>query len=304
VSELLKPVLKNMSDPKQKEYQQPHTAAVVPAGLIKNVIDFSNRIKDKILVIKLSAAIIDNDELLTNFAENVHLINSCGARVCIVHDHGSIVSDILQSLGFDEKIINNTKVADHKSTQIIEMVVSGYINKLIVSKFCSLGCNAVGISGKDGNLIQAKKSKLLYKKVSEPDIIDIGFISEPIIVNPEILMNFEENNIIPVISPIASDENGRTHLLDVNLTTAIVSSALDADHLILPCEERILDSKDLTYRDIDMLQKILNSRSSNPKISNIIKAAITAIENSTHMVHFVNPKMKDSVLLAVFQAED
>lgn len=304
MSELLSPVLKNISDPKKKEHQNKPETDSVPTSLIKNVIDFSNRIKDRILVIKLSAAIIDNDELLTNFAENVQLINSCGAKICIVHDHGSIVSDILQSLGFDEKIINNTKVADHKSTQIIEMVVSGYINKLIVSKFCSLGCNVVGISGKDGNLIQAKKSKLLYKKVTEPDIIDIGFISEPIIVNPEILLNFEENDIIPVISPIASDENGRTHLLDVNLTTAIVSSALDADHLILPCEERILDSRDLTYKDITMLQKILNSRSSSAKISNIIKAAITAIENSTHMVHFTNPKLKDSVLLAVFQSED
>jgi acetylglutamate kinase len=272
----------------------------ITADLIKDIIRMNNEIKDQLIVIKLSSVIIENDTLLVNFAENIKLLNSCGAKICIIHDHTNLVSDTLKLLGFDEKLINSIKVSDYRSTQIIEMVVSGHINKLIVSTFCKIGCNAIGISGKDGNLIEAKKAKLIYNKVMDDAIIDVGFISEPVVVNPDILLHFEDDDIIPIISPIASDKNGITHLLDVDLTASIISSALDAHHLILPCSEQLLDTDELKFKDIKTLQKMLVQNSFSAEMHSLIRAAINAIENNTANVHFVNPTLLDSMLISIF----
>lgn len=270
--------------------------------LIKEIIRRSSEVRDQVMVFKLPSLIIDNDELLTSFAEVMKLLDDCGVKLFIVHDHSNLVHDTLNLLGFDEKIINGIKVADYKSSQIIEMVLSGYINKRIVSKLCNLGCCAIGISCKDANLIQAKKSPAQMN--CNQDVIDIGFISEPIMVNPRILINFEENNIIPVISPVASDERGNTHLLDANLTSSIISSSLDANHLVLLCEELEFTGKqDLRISDINILKDML-VKAVDPEGISFIEAAISAIHNSTDYVHFINASFPDSILLNIFMNKE
>lgn len=292
-------VWQNVSSHKEEEKTK-SLGATTDTTLIKNVIKRSSEIRDQVIIIKLPSTIIDNDELLTNFVENIHLISICGAKIFIVHDHTNLVKETLTLFGIEEKFISGIKVSDHRSAQIVEMVVSGYINKLIVSKLCSFGCQAIGISGKDSNLIQAKKSRLLHKSSANPEVIDIGFISEPILINPEILLNFEENNIIPVISPIASDGNGCTHLLDVNLVASIISSTLDADHLVFPCEEQLLGTGNFKTTDIRLLQQILHASNQSSAVISLIEAATGAVENSDNCVHLVNAKARDSILLSIF----
>lgn len=272
-------------------------------SLIKEVIRRGSEIRDQTIVIKLPSIIIEDDNLLTNFAENVQLISMCGAKIFIIHDQTNLVADTLKLFGCNEKFIDNISVVDHKSSQIIEMVISGYINKYIVSKLCNIGCYAIGISGKDANLIQAKKSKLIHKITPEQGVIDVGFISEPIMINPEILLGFEDSDVIPVISPIASDENGRTHLLDVNLTASIISSALDADHLILPCKKETFGEKNIKVKDLKFIQKILHSGNNDQATTSLIEIAINQIENNDNYVHFTNAEQLDSILLSIFTEE-
>ncbi|RYE06589.1 MAG: acetylglutamate kinase [Rickettsiaceae bacterium] len=255
--------------------------------------------RDQTIVIKLPSGVIDNDDLLTNFAENIQLLNFCGAKIFIVHDHTNMVNETFKLLGFSEKLIDDVKVVDHRSLKITEMVLSGYINKLIVAKLCSAGCCAVGISGKDANLIQAKRSKILRKSLKGQDVIDVGFTSEPVIINPEILLNFEESNIIPVISPIASDDKGHTHLLDVNLTASIISSSLDADHLMLMNNGKNKD--DFKVQDTKILHGILDNSDSDQETISLIEAAASSIENSANIVHFVNATVPDAILLSIFK---
>lgn len=286
-------VLKNLSSDSVTKKE------LTTTDLIKHILVNSSEIKDEVIVIKLPSLIIEEDSLLTNFAENVKLMSTFGAKVFIVHDHTNLVQDTLSLLGFDKKVINGITVVDYKSAQIIEMVLSGYINKLIVSKLCNVGCMAVGISGKDGNLIHAKKSRSLYK-VDASKIIDMGFISEPVVVNPEIILNFEENNIIPVISPIASDIRGNTHLIDVNATASVISSLLDADHLVFLDDEKLFTENYLKISDVDTLRKIKNNNTQNYKISQIIQAAISSLESSSNLIHFVSAKSPDAMLLSLF----
>lgn len=274
-------------------------SVMTTTNLIKSILVNSSEIKDQVLVIKLPSLIIERDDLLSTFTANVQLISSCGAKVFIVHDHTQLVQSTLNLFGLDQKFINNVAVVDHRSSQILEMVLSGYVNKLIVSKLCNLGCIAVGISGKDGNLLRAKKSKLLHK-VESATIIDVGFISEPVVLNPEIIMTFESNNIIPVISPIASDINGNTHLLDVNLLAALISEALDADHLVFLDEYNIFNDTYCRINESQSLRKAEELHSKNPQICSIIKAATSSISASGNLVHFINAQTPDSMLLSIF----
>lgn len=268
-------------------------------NLIKSIMRRSSEIRDQVITIKLPSAIIASDELLTNFAENVQLLSVCGAKIFIVHDYVGLVEEALRVFGLDEEFVSSIKLSDCRSTQIIEMVLSGYINKLIVSKLCKAGCCAIGISGKDGNLIRAKKPKLAYTKPLDDNIIDLGCISQPVMVNPEILLNFEESEIIPVISPIASDENDRTHLLDVNLTAALIASSLEADHLIIPCEELISVEANLKITDPKLLVALLKANNRSLLASSLIEAAISAVNNHTDCVHFVKALAADSILLSI-----
>ncbi len=295
-------VWQNASNYKEKENKGfiPAKSMNQNIALIKDIIRHSSEIREQVVVVKLPSFIINNDELLTDFADIMNLLDNCGVKIFIVHDHTNLVNDTLKLFGFDEKFINNIQVADYKSSQIMEMVLSGYINKRIVSKLCSLGCYAIGISCKDANLIQAKKLKLSHRRATNQDIIDIGFISEPVMINPEILINFEDSNIIPIISPVASDENGNTHLLDVNLTASLISSSLAADHLILFYEEAEFEGTgDFKVQDISVLKEMLDVTEEPNKIG-LIESAIAAMQNNTHCVHFVNAKSPDSILSSMF----
>jgi acetylglutamate kinase len=272
--------------------------SISATNLVKNIIMRSSEVKNETIVVTLPTSIIQNHDLLTNFLENIYLMSECGAKIFIIHDYTDLVNDTMQLFGYEEKIIDNSKVADHKSAQLIEMVLSGYVNKLIVSKLCNLGCYAIGISGKDANLIQAEKGKRLHRVSTNKDVISTGFSSsKPITINPEILLHFEDSSIIPVISPIASDENGHTHLLDINLTASIIASALDSDHIIFPCDD-YSSSKGLKTRDINVIKNVLNSVNCSQR-STLIEAASNVIENSAY-IHLVNAKLPDSVLLSVF----
>ncbi|BFD46623.1 MAG: acetylglutamate kinase [Rickettsia endosymbiont of Sergentomyia squamirostris] len=287
-----------------KEKEGKGFARVKDTSLIKDIIRCSSEVRDQVMVFKLPSLIIDDDKLLTNFAEVIQLLDSCGIKIFIIHDHTNLVNDTLKLFGCDEKFINNIKVADYKSSQIMEMVLSGYINKRIVSKLCSLGCYAIGISCKDANLIQAKKSKLSHRRDSNQAVIDIGFVSEPVIINPEILINFEDSNIIPVITPVASDEKGNTHLLDVNLTTSIIASSLDADHLVLLCDGiEFAGEKYIRVRDINVLKEMLNNTVDPEKVS-LLEAALSATQNSSNYVHFLNSAFPDSILLSMFISKE
>ena len=121
-------------------------------------------------------------------------------------------------------------------------------------------------------------------------------------INPEILLNFEENDIIPVISPVASDEKENTHLLDVNLTASMISAALDADHLVLLGDKSPLCEKNLKIRDIYTLREMLRN-DEYPKETGLIEAAISALENSTDCVHFIDGSSPDAILLSMFMGK-
>lgn len=302
MQENLKLVWQNASNLKNKEVDS--ISSLNNIAIIKNIIKCSSELKNQAIVLKLPATIIIDDKLFTAFIESVRLLEMCGTKIYIVHDHidlrsSSLISQIDEN--FSQKI---SKISDYNSLNnpIIMETLSSYVNKLIVTKLSSIGCYAVGISGKDANLLQAKKAKLSYRKIVNQDVINIGFLSEPIMINPEILLNFADNNIISVIAPFASDDQEKTHLLNVNLTLATIASALSAEHLILPYE--ILQVSEtfpynIKIRDINLLKSMLDD-SNNFIEEALIKIAVNALENNNGYVHFVNSEAPNSILSTMF----
>jgi acetylglutamate kinase len=288
-------------EPSQNNFaENKNFTADLDANLIKSIIHRNSDLKDEVIVIKLPAEIIENDFLLSNFVENIKVIADSGAGTIIVHDYTKLVSSTLKLFNIDQKTINDLQVADHKTSPIIEMVLSGYINKRIVSFLCNAGCKAVGISGKDGYLIESRKSFVAQKSCD--DLIDIGFIGEPIAVNCEILSNFLDSDIVTVISPVSFGLNRATHILDPDVTAASIAAEIMAKHLIfltslgsLSVEGEILKTCTLQkFRKLHQ-QNIIKS-----EYSKLIQATRKALENNTKFVYISDAQLCDATLLTIF----
>jgi acetylglutamate kinase len=290
-------VSQNLSDNGIKNQENGEKESSI--SFIKDIIKRSLEIKDQVVVIKLPASIIDNDVLLEKLAQNINLLNNCGVKVFIVHDSTELVDQTLKMFGFSERMIDGVVISDKQSSQIKEMVLSGYINKKIVSKLCVAGCYAIGVSGKDGDMMHAKIANIVQKS-SEDNLVNMGFTAEPIMINPEILLSLGDNNMVSVVSPIASDESGATHCVDADLTAASIASGVAADHLIFIYDDSInFEITQHRVRDIKTLHSVFSSGKKNPRVANLLNASISAIANDVSCIHFVDSKIQDGVLLSI-----
>ena len=156
-----------------------------------------NKYEGKTFVIKYGGSIMSNDAAREAFVEDVALMTSVGIKVVIVHGGGPEINKWIKILGGENKFINGLRVTDNNTMEIVEMVLSGNVNKKLSSILSIRGLNAIGISGKDSNLIQAKK-KFIYEDNQK---IDIGFVGEVANINTKILLTLLKNKYIPVISP-------------------------------------------------------------------------------------------------------
>ncbi len=269
------------------------------ADVISDIISKSKALESEIIVIKISSNIIEDDALLRNVASNISTLTMSGADVVVVHDYTDMVEKTLHLFGIDKKEFLGPIITDNKTAQIIEMVLSGHINRKIVSALCAAGCNAIGISGKDGNMIEAHKQ--IAKAKSDTGILEFGFIGEPSIVNPEVLLNLTDNGFLPVITPIAFGPGGSTYLLDVNLTASIIACISTARSLILL--EDNLEMNDLGDLSLSELKTASLNELANPSIKNFLDIVATSLKNNTEYVHLVKSADHDAILCSLFSEE-
>lgn len=257
--------------------------------LIKKTLSQANKIKNQIIVIKLSDIIISNEALLTNFAENINLLHANGVRIFIVHEYENIVKIKLQEIS-DARGVEYSHFGQDKLAELVEMIISGRINRDIITKLCAHAVHAIGMSGKDNHSIIAKKST-----TKTP-----SYKGEPMLVNPEILLTNDSNNIVSVISPVALNEKGRTIILDTSLTASMIATSIGADHLIILSEESHLTQNDITINSILELKNIVENTSELEDNMPEIIAAKSALQHSECLIHFFNANIKDILLLKLF----
>jgi acetylglutamate kinase len=261
------------------------------------VVERAGELKGQVVVIRLSSKVIEDAELFDHFADNIKTLADCGIKVFIVHDYTTLLPYTIDRFG----TVNSQYVSyinNEKTAEIAEMVLSGHVNKQVVSILCSKGLRAIGLSGKDGNLITAKYSQ---KSLAISGMLDYSlYVSDPLLVFPEILFELEDTNIVTIISPIAFNERGKTCILNIDSTSSMLASTIEADHLFILCKLEDNKKSFITVREREELRGFEIYSDLQVIDESLIKAAEYVVLNSSGIVHFVNEQVADSVLDALF----
>ncbi len=270
---------------------QPCVPEVEDAALIKKALRQAALIKDQIIVIKLSEHVISDTDLLNNFAENIFLLKNAGARIIIVHEYENIVESKLKEIS-SASGIERSRFGKDKLSDLVEMIISGRINRDIITKLCEYSVQAIGISGKDNQSITSTKFDS-SSSLSEKNII---------LINPETLMINDENDIVSVVSPITYDDVKKTIILDASLTASAIASAIGADHLIMMSDKNYFTENNLTISDLLEWQHVttnnLNINLSSPEIKAV--QSLFSHNGDGCLVHFCDATIQDSLLLKMF----
>ncbi len=275
------------------------------AQTLAEALPYMRQFAGETFVIKLGGSAMGDVELLKQFARDIVMMKQVGINVIIVHGGGPQISRMLDKLKIKSSFVDGLRVTDHETVEIVEMVLSGSINKQIVTEINLAGGMAMGISGKDGNLISARK---LRRRKSDPDsnieqILDLGFVGEPTMVNPESLVMFEESDIIPVIAPIGRGENGETYNINADSAAGAIASALAANKLIMLTDvPGILDADSNLISEITISQshKLIKNKTISGGMIPKVETCIDAINNHTEAAHILDGRIPHVLLLEIF----
>src|SRR3984957_18168189 len=198
------------------------------ADVLSEALPFLRRYTDKRIVIKYGGHAMGDTSLGDRFAHDVVLLKQVGINPIVVHGGGPQIGQMLDRLKIQSSFIDGLRVTDAATVEVVEMVLCGSINKAIVSAIGDAGGMAIGLSGKDGKLIMARK---LRRTTRDPDsniekILDLGFVGEPQQINAEILESFEDSDVIPVVAPIGVGKHGETYNINADTAAGAVAGEL------------------------------------------------------------------------------
>ncbi len=258
-------------------------------------------------VIKYGGAAQVEDALKNSFAQDVVLLNFIGIRPVIVHGGGPRISETMRKMGKEPTFIQGQRVTDKETMDIVEMVLGGLVNKEIVGLINSHGGRAVGLSGKDGGLIRAKK-KLVRKAAGtgEEENIDIGLVGEVESVDPAILDSVQRDGFIPVISPIGAGSAGEAFNINADYVASAVASSLKAEKLILLTDvPGIRDKKGNVISTIlkKNVKKIVDDGTVSGGMLPKVQACTRALDSGVKKTHIVDGRVPHCLLLEIFTKE-
>lgn len=275
------------------------------AKTLSEALPYMREFVGETFVIKYGGSAMGDEKLADLFAQDVALLKQVGINPIVVHGGGPQISQMLDKLQIKTSFIDGLRVTDQTTVEVVEMVLSGSINKSIVSRINKCGSMAVGISGKDGNMINARK---LRRSKSDPDsnieqILDLGFVGEPTSVNPDLLVVMEESNVIPVIAPIGIGSNGETYNINADSAAGAIASALGASKLIMLTDvPGILNkSKELVSKvSVSDAKKMLQDKTVTGGMIPKVETCLDAISNHTESAHILDGRIPHVLLLEIF----
>jgi acetylglutamate kinase len=275
------------------------------AETLAEALPFMRQFAGETFVIKFGGSAMGDPELAKTFARDVVLLKQVGINPVVVHGGGPQISRMLEKLKIRSTFIDGLRVTDQETVDIVEMVLSGSINKQIVTAINEVGGMAIGLSGKDGNLLSARK---LRRTKSDPDsnieqILDLGFVGEVEDVNPEALMVFEESDIIPVIAPIGRGSKGETFNINADSAAGAIASAISATKLIILTDvPGVLDKQKKLISEITTSQAkqlVRNNTISGGMIPKV-ETCVRAVMHGTETAHIIDGRVSHALLLEVF----
>lgn len=275
------------------------------AHIIAQALPYMQRYDKKRVVVKYGGHAMGDAELGRAFARDITLLRQSGVHPVVVHGGGPQIGNMLTRLGIVSEFKGGLRVTDKATVEIVEMVLAGSINKEIVQSINAEGGRAVGLSGKDGNLVKARK---LTRTMVDPNshieqIVDLGFVGEPAVVNPTMLELMLKEDLIPVVAPVAPGEDGATYNINADTFAGAIAGALNASRLLFLTDvPGVLDKdgkliKQLTVaRAHELIADGTISGGMIPKVETCIEALDRGVEG----VVILDGKVPHAVLLELF----
>jgi len=275
------------------------------ADILLEALPYIRRFYNKTIVIKYGGHAMVDQDLKDKFARDVVMMKYIGINPVVVHGGGPQIGSFLKKLGKESKFVQGMRVTDQETMDIVEMVLVGMVNKEIVGLINRHGGKAVGLSGKDGNLIEAEKYYLNDEKAKNTpsEIIDIGLVGKVKAVNAELIVSLAQNSFIPVIAPTGMGENGETYNINADVVAGEVAAALKAEKLLLLTDVAgVLDGrKNLihTMTNQDAL-KLIDDKTVEGGMFPKVKCCLKALRGGVKKAHIIDGRLKHAILLEVF----
>ena len=274
------------------------------ADTLIEALPYIEKFYGKTVVIKYGGHAMENEELKDSFAQDIVLMKFIGINPVIVHGGGPQIDDLLKRLGKKSEFKRGLRVTDDETMEIVEMVLVGKVNKEIVSLINQHGGQAVGLSGRDGGLIKAKKLKVRYKdEAGKEEVLDIGRVGEVDTVNPQVIEALDESKFIPVIAPVGAGENGEAYNINADLAAGKIASALRAEKFILLTDvEGVLDNHKKLISTLDAkeasdpIKKGVIMGGMIPKV----ECCLDAVKEGVGKAHIIDGRVKHAILLEIF----
>ena len=276
--------------------------AIEKANILMEALPYIRKFANKTFVIKFGGNAMIDESLSHSFALDIILLSYVGIRPVVVHGGGPQIGGLMEKLGKQPVFIDGLRVTDQETMDIVEMVLTGSINKDIVSHINKNGGRAVGLSGKDGSLIMARK--MLKQDKNDPSkTVDIGFVGEITSVNPRVINTLDSNQFIPVIAPVGFGEDGQTYNINADTAAGAIAGALKAEKLILLTDVEGVKDKGgnlLSTLTEPAAQRLISSGDISGGMIPKVTCCCTALDEGVAKAHIIDGRVEHAVLLEIF----
>ena len=271
-------------------------------------LPYIQRFYGKTFVIKYGGHAMENEELKQSFAQDIVLLKYVGINPVVVHGGGPQIDTVLEKMGITSRYVRGMRVTDQATLDIVEMVLVGKVNKEIVNLINRHGGLAVGLSGKDGGLILARKMNVTVASPNgaPPEIIDIGMVGDIIGINPLVIESLDQNKFIPVIAPVGVGQEGETYNINADLVAGEVAEALHAEKLIMMTDvEGVKDKRGglLSTLKENQARKMIQDGVVGSGMIPKVECCVNALKGGVGKTHIVDGRVKHAVLLEIFTKE-
>jgi len=278
------------------------------AAILLEALPYIRRFYDKTVVIKYGGHAMVDESLKEMFAMDVVMMKYVGINPVVVHGGGPQIGNLLKKIGKESKFVQGMRVTDEETMSVVEMVLAGSVNKEIVGLINHHGGNAVGLTGKDGNLIQAEKYFLSADKAKDtpPEIIDLGLVGKVKKLNVNLVVLLAKEGFIPVIAPIGVGDGGETYNINADIVAGEVAAALQAEKLVLLTDVKgVLDAEGQLINTMsgDEIEKLIATGAIEGGMYPKVKCCLKALKCGTKKAHIIDGRLQHSILLEIFTDE-
>ena len=273
--------------------------------VLSEALPYIQRFTGKTVVVKYGGNAMTEDTLIDSFARNMVLMKEVGINPVVVHGGGPQIGDLLTKLKIESRFVNGMRVTDSETMDVVEMVLGGLVNKGIVNLINQCGGKAIGLTGKDGSQIRARKLKVEHQtpEMTAPEIIDIGHVGEVEHISTELIEMLAERDFIPVIAPIGVDAQGNSYNINADLVAGKIAEALGAEKLMLLTNVAGLmnaEGEVLTGLTTAQVDALIADGTIHGGMLPKIRCALEAVKGGVASAHIIDGRVPHATLLEIF----